>query len=277
MPIPRHDTTDMWVVFVALLCLLVAEPSRAFDFDIPKPSGFIVDEVGVLNAGTKQKLVDLNRELQQKTGAEIAVVVVPTTTPEPIFDYAMAVAESWKPGSAEKDNGVVFVAAIEDRKMQILTGYGAEGALPDGLVGEIRDRIVVPAFRQGDYGRGILEASQTMAALLAKDAGVTLTGVPAPKSMPRRRAGRGGLSSLILLLLLFLFLRSLSGRGPRGRGGSGRDALTGFVLGNVLGRSFPRHHGGFGGGGFGGGGFGGGGFGGFGGGGFGGGGAGGSW
>ena len=63
----------------------------------------------------------------------------------------MAIAEQWKPGAKGKDNGVVFLVAVDDREMQILTGYGVEGALPDGKVGEIRDRLVVPAFRAGDY------------------------------------------------------------------------------------------------------------------------------
>lgn len=262
-----------------VVLLLAAATALAFDFDLPKPAGYVTDEVGVLSSATKQRLVDLNRELQQKTGAQIAVVIVPTTEPEPPFDYAMAIAEAWKPGSAEKDNGVVFLVATEDRQMQILTGYGAEGPLPDGLVGEIRDRIVRPAFRQGDFNGGILDATTTMASLLAKDAGVTLTGVPEPRLPQRRRSRRGGFPSVLLLLILFFVLRSIFRGGGRRRGRRGEDEFTAFLLGSLLGRSFPRgHRGGFGGGGFGGG-FGGsgGGFGGFGGGGFGGGGAGGSW
>lgn len=277
-PVPAERIRSRGTVAaIAFALLLPAALSQAFTFEIPKPTGFVVDEAGVLNAQTKKRLIDLNRELQQKTGAEIAVVVVPTTKPEPPFDYAMAVAESWKPGSAEKDNGVVFLVATEDRQMYILTGYGAEGPIPDGLVGQIRDQIVRPAFRRGDYNAGILEATTTMASLLAKDAGVTLSGVAPPQMRRRRARGGGGLSSILFLLVLFAILRSVfRGRGRRGRGG---DAFTAFLLGSLLGRSFPRGgRGGFGGGGFGGG-FGGsgGGFGGFGGGGFGGGGAGGSW
>ncbi len=261
---------------LCLLFLLSANSAPGFTFDIPKPTGFVVDQAGVLDPATKRRIVELNEELKKKTGAEIAVVIVPTTKPEPPIDYAMAIAESWKPGSEKEDNGVVFLVATEDRQMYILTGYGAEGPLPDGLVGEIRDRIVRPAFRRGDYAAGILDATTTMASLIAKDAGVTLTGVAPPKMPRRRRARGGGFPSLLALLIVFALFRSMFRGGGGYRGRRRHDVASSLLLGGLLGRSFPRGgHGGFGGGGFGGGG--GGGFGGFGGGGFGGGGAGGSW
>jgi uncharacterized protein len=86
-------------------------------------------------------------ELQAKTGSEIAIVTGGSTQPLSAFDYAMRVAEQWKPGAKGKDNGVVFLTAIRDRELFIVTGYGIEGALPDGKVGEIRDRLVVPRFK----------------------------------------------------------------------------------------------------------------------------------
>lgn len=238
---------------------------------VPKPQGFVSDFAGVLDAGTKARLDGVIRELKQKTGAEIAVVTVRSTKPESAFDYAMAIAEQWKPGDAKRDNGVVFLVATDDRELQILTGYGVEGPLPDGRVGEIRDRLVVPAFRAGDYARGIADATTTMAALIAADAGVQLTGVPQPQ---RRRApsGGGGIGLLVLVILVILVLNMMGG--GRGGGPGMRRRRGGFGGPIILGGG-----GGFGrGGGFGGGGFGGsGGFGGFGGGGFGGGGAGGKW
>jgi uncharacterized protein len=237
-----------------------------------KPQGFVTDLAGVIDAAAKARLERILTELEQKTGAEIAVVTVPTTEPEPIFDYAMQIAERWKPGAADKDNGVVFLVAVQDRKMQILTGYGVEGALPDGRVGEIRDRVLRPAFRANRYGEGILAATQEMAGLIAADAGVTLDGVPRPP--PRRERGLSPLA--VFLLLLFLLLIFAFGRGTMYRGAR-RRGTGGFAGPIIFGGGWGSHRsGGFGGGGFGGG-FGGGGFGGFGGGSFGGGGAGGDW
>ncbi len=232
---------------------------------VPDPRGFVSDYVGVVDAATQRSLDSAIGELQAKTGAEIAVVVVRTTTPLSAFDYAMKIAETWKPGAAGKDNGIVFLVATEDRAMFILTGYGVEGALPDGKVGEIRDRIVVPAFRRGDYSGGIRNATLTMARIIAADAGVELTGVatPPPGGDVRRELSAIELAFGLFVLLVMLVIVI---RNP-------------WLLLAMQGHS--RRHGGFGtggfGGGLGGGGGGGGGFGGFGGGGFGGGGAGGRW
>src|SRR5262249_56302611 len=109
---------------------------------------------------------------KEKTGTEIAVVVVDSTAPLTAFDYAMKVAEAWKPGAKGKDNGVVFLVAVKDRQMHILTGYGVEGALPDGKVGAIRDQLVRPAFRRGDYSGGVRIATQALAGIIADGAGV---------------------------------------------------------------------------------------------------------
>jgi uncharacterized protein len=228
---------------------------------VPRPLGYVSDYAGVLDAGTVRDLDALIGELQQKTGAEIAVVVVETTAPLDVFDYAMKIAEAWKPGAAGKDNGIVFLVAVRDRKMHILTGYGVEGILPDGRVGAIRDRLVRPAFRDRDYAGGIRAATREMAALIAQSQGVTLSGAPAAA---RGRSQAVPWSTVLLLVVAAVIVLYVIAHAPSGPVGVRRRA--------------PRLGGGFGGS-FGGGGFGGGGggFGGFGGGGFGGGGAGGSW
>ncbi len=251
----------------AIVWTLLSATISPAAIEVPPPEGTVTDTAKIIPANARRQLINLNRELQQKTGAQIVIVTVPTTGQEPIFDYAMAIAESYKPGDKDKDNGIVFLIAAKDRKFHILTGYGAEGALPDGFIGELRDKVIRPAFRAGDYGGGIVEASAIMAQRIAKDSGVQLTGIPkvsARKKHPRERSG----GSLVFVLLWLLFTM-LGGR-------RFRTLLAGTMLGAHLGRR--SHHGSFGGG-FGGGGFGGGGggFGGFGGGGFGGGGGGGSW
>lgn len=222
---------------------------------VPHPQGYVSDYVGVVDATTRRDLDALIGELKAKTGAEIAVVVVDSTEPLTPFDYAMKVAESWKPGTRGKDNGVVFLVAVKDRAMFILTGYGVEGVLPDGKVGEIRDRLVVPAFRRGDYSSGIRDATERMAQIIAAGAGVRLEAV---RRSPHAAQGQPTwLSSLLWLLLIIIFLA----------------LMTRFPMGPLIFGGPGMRGGGFGGG-FGGGG---GGFGGFGGGDFGGGGAGGKW
>jgi len=242
--------------------IAAASAAHAAPAPAPTPLGYVSDYAHVIDAATAAALTARIDELKRKTGAEIAVVTVPTTKPDTAFDYAMRLAEAWKPGAAGKDNGVVFLVSVADRDLFILTGYGIEGALPDGLVGEIRDRNIVPRFRAGDLSGGIRAGVERMAAIIAREYGVTLSGAP---SVPERRREPGGiaLSPGLLLLLLILFFVVLPMMSAAA-GGRRRGMMWGP----------PMWGGGFGGGGFGGPG---GGFGGCGGGSFGGGGAGGSW
>ena len=271
---PRHRARIHCLVAVLAWAACAAVASASVEPTVPRPQGWVSDYVGVIDAATRKRIEAQVAELRAKTGAEISIVVVATTEPLTAFDYAIKIAEDWKPGGAERDNGVLFLVATEDRALFILTGYGVEGALPDGRVGAIRDQIVVPAFRRGDFGGGIAAATAEMVRIIAADAGVELTGVaPTPPPSPRRTRP----SPLVLIavlgligLLLFVVVRypvvaAALMQGQR----RGRHRYGGW------------RHGGWGGGGFGHGGFGGlgggGGFGGFGGGGFGGGGAGGRW
>lgn len=237
------------VPLVALLAWAAAFAARAAEPVIPAPAGYVNDRAGVMG-GWAQKTEALCRDIERATGAQVAVLTVKTTEGLPPQQYAQRVFDRWKIGKKGKDDGVLVLVAVEDRKLWIATGYGVEGALPDGKVGEIRDRHMAPAFRQGRYGEGIHDGVAAIGAVLGGG-----------KLPPARGAtGRRGLPVpfwLIFLLapVVFLLFR----------------ALAGGVAG-------PRRHGGhYYTGGFGGGGFGGGGFGGFGGGSSGGGGAGGSW
>src|SRR5262245_56280002 len=173
---------------LALVLAALAGAALALDEPpIPAPTGLVVDQAGVLSLQTEQRLTRLLTELREKTGAEIAVVTVETTAPLDDFTYAMRIAEAWKPGRRGQDTGVVFLVAVRDRRVRILVGYGLEGILPDGLVGAIQDREVVPAFRAGRMEDGIAAGVAALAARIAEDRGVRLEG--APRSIPRPASG----------------------------------------------------------------------------------------
>ena len=221
----------------------------------------MTDLAGVIDAATKARIAHLVDELRDRTGAEIAVVTVETTAPLDDFTYAMRLADAWKPGRKREDTGVVFLVATRDRKVRVLVGYGLEGILPDGRVGEIIDREVLPAFRAGQVADGIWRGVAEIARTVADARGVTLgTAPPRPARQPPPSLPSWPV--LLVLLLVVAVMLYQASRPSRFRRGRGSD--------------FPFW---FGGGGFGDGGFGGGGggFGGFGGGSFGGGGAGRSW
>lgn len=218
---------------------------------IPAPQGFVTDTTGRVSGEARQKMTRLIEELKQKTGAEIAVLVVDTTKPLDDFNYAMQVADEWKPGRKGEDTGVVVLLALKDRKLRIVTGYGVEGILPDGLIGSIEDREMLPALKRGDVDAALWGGVSEIAGRIAASKGVTLTGLP--EKRPAADATMPAWMILLLIAVMLVMLRyGRRFRGPIVFGGGG----GGF-------------HGGFGGGG--------GGFGGFGGGGFGGGGAGRSW
>ena len=143
-----------------------ATPARALD--VPFLSGRVVDLAGLLPDADRQRIDDKLAALEQRTSAQIAVLTVPSLEGEPLEDYSMRVASTWKLGQADKDSGVLFLVARDDRKMRIEVGYGLESDLTDLLTGRILDNVVRPKFRAGDYPGGIDAAVDAMIAVVEK-------------------------------------------------------------------------------------------------------------
>ena len=115
----------------------------------------VIDQANVLSAAEKQALSQRIISLHQQGKAQIGVVIVPSTGQEDIFDFAMRVAEKWQLGSAKQDNGLLMAIAVNDHRIQILTGYGLEGVLPDIVASRIIRNQITPYFKQGQYAQGI--------------------------------------------------------------------------------------------------------------------------
>jgi uncharacterized protein len=250
---------------------------------LPSPTGPVTDLAGILDNGTKARLLRVIQEVRERTTSEIAILTVPTTAPETIQGYSVAVWDRWKIGKRGQDNGLLFLVAVRDRRLWITTGYGLEGILTDGKIGEIRDREIVPYFRAGRYGEGILRGTEALAGVILGQGGTDVLGRRSTVQARRRNPAWSGSTGILLgiFLLLVLFSAGLStldrrryvrGRTPRRRGGFWGPFWIGTGTGGMLGGWSGRGYGGWSGGGFGSGSFGG-----FGGGSTGGGGAGGSW
>src|SRR5512145_208551 len=140
--------------FIAIVLLLAAAVCAAEDPAIPKPAGYVSDTAGIMGEWAA-KTEALCRQIEAQTTSEVAVLTVRSTAPLDAQQYATQVFDRWKIGKKGKDNGVLILVAVDDRKMWIATGYGVEGILPDGKVGEIRDKVLLPLFRQSRYGEGI--------------------------------------------------------------------------------------------------------------------------
>ncbi len=238
--------------------------------DLPKPTNYVSDFAGVLSPQTQASLNALCAQVDRQAHAQIAVVTIKSLDGEPIENFATALEDKWKVGKKGTDRGLLLIFATNDRKYRIEVGYGLEGILPDGRVGDI-GRQMVPYLRQNNYDGAVTLAVRQIAGVIAADAGVTLNTGPRRGPPPRPQAqpltlGEVVVLGIVLLLVIFFLARF---------GGSG---LLGFLIGMFMGGGGGGGWGGRGGGGgLGGGGGDGGGFGGFGGGSSGGGGASGSW
>jgi uncharacterized protein len=248
-----------------------------------RPSNYVNDFAGVLDAATQASLNDLCQQVEQKAQAQITVVTVKSLDGEDAVTYAVALYQKWGIGAKGKDRGVLILVATEDHKYWTTVGYGLESILPDGKVGEF-GREMVPVLRSGDYAGAVTLITTRVATVIAQDAGVTLDNAPRLRATRRGPAsGNGaGVVVLIVIFIVFSILRAIL-RGGRGGRGGGSGFWSGLLWAMLFSNMGGGRGGGFGGGGFGGfgggggGGFGGGGFGGFGGGSTGGGGAGGGW
>ena len=279
-----------------------AQPAPRSPVPLPVPFNPIIDNAGVIDADTRLRLESIYRGLKER-GIEYAVLTVDTTGGRDIFEFSLAVGRGWGIGAKDGDRAsFLLVVAIQDRDYFTQISRHVEGDLPDGVVGQIQRERLVPAFRQGNYSKGILDTIQAYVATLGAKRGFSVEGIDqryayrgrAPDVEIRELPQRGSVcTGLIIFAVIVLLLMSASRRGRGGRrgGGGGGGCLQalfwGSLFSNLGGGGWGRRgSSGWGGGGFGGsggfGGFGGGGGGGFGGGfggggDFGGGGAGGSW
>ena len=229
------------IATLLILGLLFVSPAAAFQTDALLEGlqfqALVNDFAGVI--GPEANSIEaLLRELEQKTGAQVAVVTLASLDGGEISDFSNRLFERWGIGQTGEDNGALLLAAIEDRQVWIEVGYGLEPIIPDAMAGRILDQAVLPAFRQEQYGVGLGAGAQTLALLIANNAGVELTGtiaVPASVAQPSSRLG-GLLRFVVLLLLLGFIIRHpwlalmllSSGRMGGGGGGFGRGGGGGF-------------------------------------------------
>lgn len=144
-----------------LICLLPYGVQA--EVAIPPLHQRVTDLTQTLSPPEQQALEQRLMGLEQRSGAQVAILLVPTTQPEDIFSYGMRVVENWKLGKKGKDDGVLILLAKNDRKSQILVGYGLEGNLPDVSAKRILDDQARPYFKNGDFNGGLNVAVSAVA------------------------------------------------------------------------------------------------------------------
>ncbi|TQM06885.1 uncharacterized protein FB548_3260 [Pseudoxanthomonas sp. 3HH-4] len=213
---------------LALCLLLIVAPAWAQSLAaIPALDSPVVDTTGTLDATQKQQLEAQALALQQRKGSQLQVLMVPSTQPETIEQYAVRVFEQWELGRKGVGDGVLLLVAKDDRRVRIETGYGLEGAIPDAIANRVIQEYLAPKFRAGDYAGGITDATATLVKLIDGEA------LPEPVST-HRVSGEGGKGSGFLFAAFAAFVVASIVRGMFSRAPSGvRGLFTGGAAGGV--------------------------------------------
>jgi uncharacterized protein len=207
-----------------------------------EPRGFVNDYAHVISPSEELQLDSIISELRQKTGAEMAVVTIQSLEGGNIDDFTNRLFERWGIGQKGKDNGLMFLCAMKERKMRIEVGYGLEGVIPDSKAGRIRREIITPYFKAGEPGEGIIAG----VAALSRE----ITGESPPVHEPTAEPDSSGsmfarIAALFGLVTILATIAQLGLAVKRGKGSGNRGTVSPTDL----------FRGGYGGGGFGGGGY----------------------
>ncbi len=241
MGVPAFQARAGWRSIVPVLVaawLVLCSALAIAQVPVPKLSARVTDLTATLSAEQRQALETKLAGFEQRKGSQIAVLIVPTTQPEAIEEYARRVLDEWKLGRKGVDDGALLLVALKDRKLRIEVQYGLEGALPDASAKRIIDEIVVPHFRQQDIYGGIAAGIDRMIGVVD---GEPLP-PPAPKATARSSEGVDGskIETLLLMGFALIFvigaaLRAIFGRfgGALISGGVG-GLIAWFIVGSLI-------------------------------------------
>lgn len=208
----NHFSSRLFCSLLFFLLWAVFSPAQA-ERPIPKPQGLVNDFANIIPESYRQRINAISQTLLNKTGIPIVVVTLPDIGGADYNDYANRLYSAWGIGKKGEDKGVLIFVTVKERKMRIETGYGVEGILPDGLVGEIRDQYMIPYLKRNQFGEGLLAGTGAVAQVIARDAGIELTG-GGPAKPPKKKRGS------LLTFLPILFIIMIFGAMSRRRGGS---------------------------------------------------------
>ncbi|MCD6460975.1 TPM domain-containing protein [bacterium] len=214
------------LIFLAILSFAL----NAYSYPVPKYTHYINDYANIIKPAQQQKLQSFMQSLDRQTGIEIAVLTMKTIEREPIDDFANETFNTWRVGKKGKDNGVLLVVVIDDKTARIEVGYGLEGVLPDGLCGEILDKMTV-FFAKEEYSFGIYKGVTLIINEVIAQYGIKIDNFTNLARIETNRHKKGSLFFSLIRIIFFMifFLLALSGR----------MGLFGFLmLGNMAGGGY---------------------------------------
>ncbi|MDZ7754163.1 MAG: TPM domain-containing protein [Gammaproteobacteria bacterium] len=233
-------------LLLALLLLLPATVWAQSTPEFPELTGRVVDQAEMLSPEVEARLSQMLQVHEQASTEQVVVVTLPNLQGFPIEDFGYQLGRHWGIGQEGEDNGALLIVARDEREVRIEVGYGLEGRLTDADSSVIINRVITPAFRQGDFQAGIVNGAAAMIQVLGGKPMAVPQGQQPRAAQEKPDAGLVGLMFIGMLAVVF-FIGSRGGRGGRGGAALVGAALLGAAMGG-------RGGGGFGGGGFGGGG-----------------------
>jgi uncharacterized protein len=203
---------------------------------IPPLTARVTDQTATLTREQQAGLERMLQEFEARKGTQLAVLIVPSTRPEAIEQYALRVAEQWKIGRKKIDDGAILVVAKDDRALRIEVGYGLEGVLNDATASRIIREIIAPRFREGDFYGGINAGLDRMIRLVDGEP------LPAPARRDSPAAQDGWMQLLPVLLIVALvggaILRAVLGRFLGAAATGGAVGLLAWMLAGALAIAF---------------------------------------
>jgi uncharacterized protein len=195
-------------LFFALLFIQVALAEVA----VPPLTAHVTDLTNTLDSSQVQFLDTQLAEFEKTKGAQLAVLMLPTTQPETIEQYSLRVVEQWKLGRKKVDDGALLIIAKNDRKMRIEVGYGLEGALNDATAKRIIAEVITPPFKQGDFSGGVFSGLQAMMQVVGGEPLPTAVVQQSSKSVPNFETMI--VLTFVLVVVVGGVLRTMLGRLP---------------------------------------------------------------
>jgi uncharacterized protein len=229
--------------FITALLLLSGVLSVRADSDrllnSLKPAGYVSDFANVMNPADRATTEKLLAELEQKTGAPVAVVTLKSLEGGQIGDFANRLFARWGIGQKDKNNGILLLCATQEgrgNRLRIEVGYGLEGVIPDAVAGRILDTFVVPGWSQGRYGSAAANGAAAIAQRIAADRGIVLSGMPEHVQRASHEQKLSWVHIIFILLFIIIVIRHpwillfmlSSGGGGRSSGGFGGGGFGGF-------------------------------------------------
>jgi uncharacterized protein len=226
------------VFSILFIILILFSFAFAQEIKFPRPRGYVDDFANIISEQVEYKIEGLLSSLEKVTTAQVAVVTVSSIAPYDIELYAVKLFETWGIGKKGKDNGVLLLVAVKERKVRIEVGYGLEGALPDAICKQIIENYIIPYFKKDNFSDGILAGVSQIVKYVAREYGISPDQISGYKDYaPPRSRGNPLLGFIIYLILLFIFVRIFgifgifflpSGGGYWGGGGGGFGGFGGF-------------------------------------------------